>query len=442
MAHNIGQDFSADHLEALARQHRFKQRESKLSPHEFIDTLMFSEQDHSLLSLQDCCNDLSQQYQKQYSKVALHKRFDQAAVDFLKAVLGQQLANHPVAAPDRLWNSFNRILIGDSCKFSIPQGLAKDYPGLYNGHHGAKALMNLQYSFDLKSGQWQYLDFTRATDNDQSHSPKIIHDVQVNDLLIRDLGYITHSYLKSIADRGAYFINRMPPKWEPLQKKDGRPIDWKSIYHKIQKHKLQFIENQVVIGVKENSTPARLVMSLVPPSVYKERLAKAEKHARQKGHQVSKEYKIRCWFNMFITNIPPEVLSGKDIGKVYNTRWQIELVFKTWKSLLSIHKNKPIKRHRLECQLLAKFIWILLNWKIFHAVSKFILKHSPNNNCSIWKFFKQARHHSYSLRMVISRQLTFEQWSKMFIYPIVQWLLIEPKKHKKAHHQILNQAFS
>jgi hypothetical protein len=425
----------------LARQHRFKQRESKLSPREFIDTLMFSEQDHSLLSLQDCCNDLNQQYQKQYSKVALHKRFDQTAVDFLKSVLGQQLANHPVVAPDCLWSFFNRILIGDSCKFSIAPELAKDYPPLYNGHHGAKALMNLQYSFDLKSGQWQYLEFTRATENDQSHSSRIMDDVQVNDLLIRDLGYVTHNYLQSIADRNAYFINRMPPKWAPLQKQNNQPIDWRSIYRKIQKHKLQFIEIDVITRESVTAIPVRLIISLVPPSVYKERLAKTEKHARQKNCRVSEEYKIRCWFNAFITNIPPGVLSARDINKVYNTRWQIELVFKTWKSLLSINKTKPVKRHRFECQLLAKFIWILLNWKIFHAVSKFILEHSPNNNCSIWKFFKQARHHSYSLRMVISRKLTFEQWSKLFIYPIVQWLLIEPKKHKIPHHQILNQAF-
>ncbi len=138
VAHNINQDFSDLQLDALARQHRFKQRESKLHPAEFIDTLMFSEFDHSQLSLQDCCNDINQQYQKRYSKVALHKRFNQPAVDFLKAVLAKQLANHPVAAPDGLW-SFNRILIGDSCKFSIPEEFAKDYPGLYNGCYGARA---------------------------------------------------------------------------------------------------------------------------------------------------------------------------------------------------------------------------------------------------------------------------------------------------------------
>jgi hypothetical protein len=133
-------------------------------------------------------------------------------------------------------------LIGDSCKFSIPPDFAKDYPGLYKGLNGAKALMNLQYSFDLKSGQWQYLEFTRATDNDQSHSPRIMDDVQPNDLLLRDLGYITYDYLQSISDRKAWFINRMPPKWAPLQAKNYHTINWKSIYRKIKKHKFHSIE--------------------------------------------------------------------------------------------------------------------------------------------------------------------------------------------------------
>ncbi len=179
------------------------------------------------------------------------------------------------------------------------------------------------------------------------------------DLLIRDLGYITHDYLKSIVGLGAYFINRVPLKWKLLQKESKQPVDWKSIHRKILTYGLQFIELDIVIGEKDNTIPVRLIVSLVPQEVYKERLVKAEKHAQQKGHQVSEEYKTRCWFNAFITNVPQKTLSARDINKVYNTRWQIELVFRTWKSVLSINKNKPVKKHRFECQLLAKFIWIL-----------------------------------------------------------------------------------
>lgn len=426
-------------MESLAREHHFTQRKSKLSAYEFVDTLMFSQFDHSQVSLQDCCNDLSQQHQKQYSKVALHKRFNQNSIDFLKAVLAEQLADHPSIAHESLWGPFNRILIGDSCKFSIPEHLSQDYPG-YQGCRPAKALMNLQYGFDLKNGHWQYLEFTRATENDQRYSAKILDDIQTNDLLLRDLGFVTYQYLQTIINKKAYFINRMHPRWSAFNKENGKPINWKSVYRKMGKYDLKHMEMEVMIG-REN-IESRMVVSVVPLSVYQERLRKVEKHARSKGVHVSDEYRIRCRLNIFITNIPKESLATNNIGKVYRTRWQIELIFKTWKSLLLIHKTKPVKKHRLECQLLAKFIWVLLNWKIFQAISKFILKESPNHNCSLWKFFKQAKHHSYSLRMVVARTLAFEQWCKVYIYPIVGCLLIEPKNKKETHHQILNQSFS
>jgi hypothetical protein len=392
------------------------------------------------MSLQDCCNDINQQHEKQYSKVALHKRFNQNSVAFLKAVLAEQIANHPTMAHEFLWNPFERILIGDSCKFSIPESLIQDYPG-FQGCWRANALMNLQYAFDLKNGQWQYLEFTRATDNDQLYSAKVLEDVQANDLLLRDLGFVTQRYLQTIIEKKAYFINRIPPRLSVFQKQTGKPINWKGIHHKIKKQGLDHLEMQVIIG-ESKSIESRLVASIVPLAVYEERVRKAEKHARSKGVQVTDEYKIRCRLNVFITNIPKEFLASNNISKVYRTRWQIELVFKTWKSLLLIHKTKPVKKYRFECQLLAKFIWVLLNWKIFQAISKFILKESPDNNCSLWKFFKQAKHHSYSLRMVIAGTLKFEQWCKIYIYPIIRCLLIEPKNEKTPHHQILNQSFS
>jgi hypothetical protein len=283
-------------LEALARKHHFTQRQSKLSAHEFVDTLMFSQLDQSQVSLQDCCNDLSQQHQKQYSKVALHKRFNQSSVDFLKAVLAEQLSDHPTTVHESLWNHFNRILIGDSCKFSIPEHLSQDYPG-FNGCRPANAIMNLQYAYDLKNGHWQYLEFTRATENDQRYSAKILDDIQANDLLLRDLGFVTYQYLQTIINKKAYFINRVHPKWSVFRKESAKQINWKSIYRRMNKYHLKHMEIEVMIG-KEN-IESRLVVSVVPLSVYQKRLRKVEKHARSKGFKVSDEYKIRCRLNTF-----------------------------------------------------------------------------------------------------------------------------------------------
>jgi IS4 transposase len=67
-----------------------------------------------------------------------------------------------------------------------------------------------------------------------------------------------------------------------------------------------------------------------------------------------------------------EILPIEKIRRTYYLRWQIELVFKTWKSFFEINKVKKVKKERLECQLLAKLIWVLLNWQLFRSCNHYV----------------------------------------------------------------------
>src|SRR5258708_11959659 len=115
-------------LEKIARETGFLQRTSKLKPEEFIDTMLFSDLDHHQLSLQNCCDDLAQQYQKSLSKVALHKRFNSRSFDFLKSVLAEQMSSKLAIVVENNWQPFSKVIIADSCKFALPQKFEKDYP--------------------------------------------------------------------------------------------------------------------------------------------------------------------------------------------------------------------------------------------------------------------------------------------------------------------------
>jgi len=42
-------------------------------------------------------------------------------------------------------------------------------------------------------------------------------------------------------------------------------------------------------------------------------------------------------YHLYLTNIPPEKLAATDIRSVYASRWQIELLFKEWKSYANLH---------------------------------------------------------------------------------------------------------
>ncbi|RAP27210.1 hypothetical protein C2W64_01042 [Brevibacillus laterosporus] len=63
---------------------------------------------------------------------------------------------------------------------------------------------------------------------------------------------------------------------------------------------------------------------------------------------------------MYITNLSAEDVPTEHIHDLYSLRWQIEILFKTWKSFFQIDKCKEIKKERLECHLYGQLISILL----------------------------------------------------------------------------------
>jgi len=401
--------------------------------------VLFSDLDHHQLSLQDCCDDLAQQHQKSLSKVALHKRFNSRSLDFLKSVLAEQMSSKLEIAGENNWQPFNRVLIADSCKFALPQKFEEDYPA-YSGKY-AKSLMNIQYSFDIKHGNWEVLELAKASENDLAYTKRTLDNIREGDLHIRDLGYVSHAYLIKIEKEKAFFINRLHPTWNPVLCDTGKAINWVSLYEKIKQTGSAPFETMITNGKGENAFTCRLIAVAVPEEVWAERIRKAQIRSESVGYQLTDEYKHRCRFSLFITNTTKELLKASDITQLYRIRWQIELVFKTWKSLLNIHKVKAVKKDRLECHLIAKFIWILINWKVFRCIDVFIRKHSSNYACSMWKFFKQARKGSAALRMAVIGKLLFADWCMVFLFNIKS-LLIEPKKGKKAGFAIINDIFN
>lgn len=405
--------------------------------------LVFSSFDHSQLSLQEYCNDLAQQRQKALSKVGLHKRFNQSSVDFLKVVLAKQIAlkTHALSNEDN-WKYFSRVLVADSSKFSLPDDYDNTYPGYKSfGNKLPSPMMNLQYSFDLKHGDWENLEFTRTTQNDQSYSNQTVGSIHKGELHIRDLGFITMTYLAKIVSEQAFFLNRLNPQWKPVQKHNGKRIDWTALYQKMQCGKAGYFENEVTIDNGKDSLDCRLIAVAVPEQVWAERIRKAQQKMKSSGCNLSDEYKVRCRFNIFITNTPAHILNAEAVIQLYRLRWQIELIFKSWKSLLNIHKVKAVKKDRFECQLLARFIWILLNWKIFQCINAHVKRYTPAYACSIWKFFKQARSFSHALRQVMQGRIKLSEWLNTFLFPIMKSLLIEPRKNKKPAYMIVNDVF-
>jgi hypothetical protein len=64
--------------------------------------------------------------------------------------------------------------------------------------------------------------------------------------------------------------------------------------------------------------------------------------------------------NLLVTNAPSEILPATEVYAFYSLRWQVEIVFKTWKSIFSIHVNKRMKLERFQCHLYGQFLRLCL----------------------------------------------------------------------------------
>jgi hypothetical protein len=360
----LAEVFTSDELEATARETGFYRRESKVKPAVFFDLLMYDMNSGASKSLSQLSIEARSEHNIGVTKQAIDKKFNEHTLFFLKKLIEKQLSVELDLNIDAGWlSSFNRVPIKDGTRFHLPEEY-KDYlPG--SGGSGSKAGACIQFEFDLKSGQIEVMDLTASNRPDVKDAQESMDNVKKGDLIIRDLGYYAFKSLINIIKKEASFISRLGAKANVFEMKNGvlKKLDFKDVYNQMKRGKLSRIYKDVFIG-SEEKIPIRLAIELMPDDVYEERMRKIKKLHKKKGRQTSEKYKLLARFNLFITNVTREVLPDEVISSLYRMRWQIELIFKIWKSVFGIHNVRKMKYQRWLCLLHFKLLMMIVNWNI------------------------------------------------------------------------------
>ena len=343
-------------VEVIARATKFVQRESPLTGLIFLKMMVFGcieKPTPSLNHLAQVCTDLGIEISTQ----GIDQRITERAVAFLRRVFSQAMEQfkNQIPLPIEILQQFNGIYLTDSSVIPLPDWMAEDYPGC--GGKGPQASLKIQLVFEFLMGNLAQIALCAGRDPDQGYR-EYIKVLEKGSLSITDLGYFALDGLKAIMyQQQAYFLSRFRTQ-TGLLTPAKEPIHLLTLVRGCPR--IAF-ECNVLMGKRsKHRLPCRLIMLPVPQEVADERRRKAKAKARVQKSTVRKERLALMSWTFFVTNVPPDMLTIKQIATLYRVRWQIELVFKLWKSYCGLRRVADCRRERVLVELYAKLIGVVL----------------------------------------------------------------------------------
>jgi hypothetical protein len=384
-------------INEIAREVGFIQRERKISGYKFLQLMLFDYFNAKESSLNDLSNKLSFNYGVSITKQGIDGHFTDNAVIFFKKVLEKVISKTQISESDSLLMSYDKVRIKDSTSFKLPDNMNDTYAGIGSC---VNSIIRIQFEYDVKRAEIIDLSLHEFKDQDSNNADETKHNIRVNELIIRDLGYIKISVLRHIDNIGAFYLNRLHSGTNIYELINGKyvKICIFTLIKNMKKNGLDIIEKEVYIG-RDEKFKTRIIFNLLPLKCYEQRLRDMNKKAKKKGVTISREHKEKMALNIFITNTD---IPLKSIRKLYSIRWQIELIFKIWKSVLKIDNVKKMKIQRFESFLYSKLIWITINWKIIFNIILLYYKYY-DIKLSIIKLFKTLKEQIHTFRDIIKK---------------------------------------
>jgi hypothetical protein len=347
--------FETKKVQQTARETKFVRRVSELTGGIFLQAMVFTCIEHKAATLKQfaqSCLDLGVEISAQ----GFDERINSGSVTFMEEMFSQTIATfrnkQPLPLP--ILQQFTAINIFDSSIISLPEALADEYPGC--GGNASEASVKIQLGFEFLRGNLNHVALRPGTEPDQGYSD-YLSIIGQGSLNLMDLGYFKLDNLKEIDETDAYFLSRYLHK-TGLLTPDGQTIELLPLLHSRPK---QAFEMPVLLGKqKKHQIPVRLIVLPLPQEVADRRRQKAKENAKRRGKTVTQEHLALLDFLIFVTNVPETMLSIPQVACLYRVRWQIELVFKLWKSYCGLRHVAKLRKERILTELYARLIGIVL----------------------------------------------------------------------------------
>jgi hypothetical protein len=424
------QDILTSVSDFIAGECGFIQRLRKLSGSGFVQTLVFgwlANPSATLEQLTQTAATLGITITTQ----GLNKRFtDKAALCLLKileAATATVIASKPVAIP--ILNRFNGVYIQDSSTITLPDTLAVIWSGCGGStSENTSSSLKTQIRLNLNSGELIGPYLQHGKEHDQSSQLSEIPLPQ-GGLRIADLGYFSLSDFSDFNASLIYWLSRVKSSCHVYYY--NQSWDLLKLLEKYCQHELDI---PILLGTKEQVS-CRLLAVRLPDKIAKLRRCRMLSEANDKGKKVTQKSLKLARYQILASNVPNQLLSLEEALVLMRTRWQIELIFKLWKSYGFVDEWRSQKPWRIMCEVYAKLIAMMIqHWILLVGCWQY-----PNR--SLFKAVQTIQQHIMSLALALASGLSerIEEVLETIQRCLAVGCKINKRKQKPHNYQLLLQ---
>ncbi len=339
----------------VANRTGFCQRSSKLTGSVFMQSMVFSGLGNAEWHYSDLVAS-ALNAGVQVTKQGLAQRFTPASATFARQVL--EVAVGTVIQSGRsvfgLLGRFKGVYIRDSSLISLPKELEAAWPG-GGSSHGSAAGMKLHVRLEVSRGELAGPILAAGREHDQS-SPYQSEPLPPGALRMGDLGFYSLKQFATDTQQGIYWLSRLKQNtW--IGDEQGQPLD---LLAWLRQQTASQFERPIQLG-KEQRLACRLLVDRVPPTVVEQRKRKLHEYARKQQVALTATMLALCEWTLIVTNIPQALLSVPEALVLFRLRWQIELLFKRWKTLFQIDQWTSVNIWRILTELFAKLLCVVID---------------------------------------------------------------------------------
>jgi hypothetical protein len=289
----------------------------------------------------------------------IDERFGPASAELMRRLLMEAVEDamqaEPVSIP--ILQRFQGVDLLDSSVIVLPDALAEIWPGC--GPSTGKAALKVMVEWDWLSGRMD-LRLLPGRTNDQKND-LAARIPSAGRLRIGDVGFFNLKHFRRMNEAGAYWLSRLKAGTALFLSPQAEPT---SITQLLRQTSTDQVETPIWLG-QDSRVGCRLFARRLSKHVADERLRKLRYEAQREGKTLSPDQiTLACW-SVLITNVPDTLLSLTEAFVLYRVRWQIELLFKLWKSEAHLAVSRSADPWRILTEFFAKLLGVLIQHWFF-----------------------------------------------------------------------------